>query len=275
MSTKFKNLIQRQPILFFYVITFGLSWATLLIDFLYYHNNLTVQWIAVIFPALTALIMTYFLDGRADLERLIKRVFIWRVNWKVYVAIFLMPLYWTVATVLLYKFTTGIGPNVENTDLAGWFLVLPQNLPILLMLTLLFSVIIIGEEIGWRGYAQAKLQKQSGWFTTNLIIGLFWGLWHIAAALDPNNVLNLAPLYISIPLFVLGCIEYSFIFTWLLENSGGSILVVCLFHGFYDTFNTYASHFFPYTITKYWLQLIVILPIIFWMHRKRIFRDKD
>jgi membrane protease YdiL (CAAX protease family) len=143
------------------------------------------------------------------------------------------------------------------------------------MLTLLFAVIIMGEEIGWRGYAQAKLQKHLGWFTTNLIIGLFWGLWHIAAALDPTNVLNLAPFYISIPLFVLGCIEYSFIFTWLLENSGGSILIVCLFHGFYDTFNTYANRFFPYTITNYWLQLIVILPLIFWMHRKRIFHFTD
>jgi membrane protease YdiL (CAAX protease family) len=275
MRDEIKNPIQRHPILFFYVITFGLSWAVLLIDFLYFHNNWTVQWIAVLFPALTALLMTYFLDGRADLERLIKRLFIWRVNWKVYVAILLMPFYWTAATVLLYKFTTGNGPNVENTDLAGWFSVLPQYLPVLLLLTLLLSVTIMGEEIGWRGYAQAKLQTQVGWFNTNLIIGLFWGLWHIAAVLDPNNFLNLVPLYISIPFFVLGCIEYSFIYTWLLENSRGSLLVVCLFHGFYDTFNTYASRFFPYTITKYWLQLIVILPLIFWMYRKRIFGDTD
>jgi membrane protease YdiL (CAAX protease family) len=139
----------------------------------------------------------------------------------------------------------------------------------------MFSVLSAGEEIGWRGFAQPLLQSRLGWFKGTLVVGLFWGLWHIGAALDPGNVLNRAPLYLSIPLFVLGTIEYSFIYTWLWEKTKGSLLIICFFHGFYDIFNTYASQFFPYVISQYWLQLIAIAFIILWIYGKRFRKLND
>lgn len=109
-----------------------------------------------------------------------------------------------------------------------------------------------------------------GWFKTSLLIGLMWGLWHVPAALDPKNVLNQVPLYLSIPLFVLGTIEYSFIYTWLWQKTGGSLLIICLFHGFYDVFNSFASSSFPYIISQYWLQLLVLIPIILVIYSKEL-----
>jgi membrane protease YdiL (CAAX protease family) len=37
----------------------------------------------------------------------------------------------------------------------------------------------LGEEFGWRGYAQGKLVRQFGLAKGLLLLGLFWGVWHI------------------------------------------------------------------------------------------------
>lgn len=45
-----------------------------------------------------------------------------------------------------------------------------------------FPIMIIGgglEEIGWRGYLQPTLQKRWSPFTSTLIVGGIWAIWHL------------------------------------------------------------------------------------------------
>ncbi|MGE6515947.1 CPBP family intramembrane glutamic endopeptidase [Lysinibacillus sphaericus] len=37
----------------------------------------------------------------------------------------------------------------------------------------------LGEEIGWRGFAQIELQKKHSPLTASIIIGFWWGMWHL------------------------------------------------------------------------------------------------
>ncbi len=37
----------------------------------------------------------------------------------------------------------------------------------------------LGEELGWRGFAQTELQKKHSPLKTSLIIGFWWGMWHL------------------------------------------------------------------------------------------------
>ena len=37
----------------------------------------------------------------------------------------------------------------------------------------------LGEELGWRGFAQNELQKKHSPLTASLIVGFWWGLWHL------------------------------------------------------------------------------------------------
>ena len=37
----------------------------------------------------------------------------------------------------------------------------------------------LGEELGWRGFAQVELQKKHSPLTASMIIGFWWGLWHL------------------------------------------------------------------------------------------------
>ncbi|CAH2713056.1 hypothetical protein BACCIP111895_00189 [Neobacillus rhizosphaerae] len=37
----------------------------------------------------------------------------------------------------------------------------------------------LGEELGWRGFAQVELQKKHSPLKTSIIIGFWWGMWHL------------------------------------------------------------------------------------------------
>jgi membrane protease YdiL (CAAX protease family) len=50
--------------------------------------------------------------------------------------------------------------------------------------SLFFSVMgllagTIGEEFGWRGFAQPRLQKRYGALAASCLIGLIWGTFHL------------------------------------------------------------------------------------------------
>lgn len=49
------------------------------------------------------------------------------------------------------------------------------------------AFLIMGEEIGWRGYLQEKLMNGFGGFKGILLLGLIWGLWHMPVALQGYN----------------------------------------------------------------------------------------
>ena len=37
----------------------------------------------------------------------------------------------------------------------------------------------LGEEIGWRGFALMELQKKHSPLKASIIIGFWWGMWHL------------------------------------------------------------------------------------------------
>lgn len=37
----------------------------------------------------------------------------------------------------------------------------------------------LGEELGWRGFAQLELQKKNSPLKASIIIGFWWGMWHL------------------------------------------------------------------------------------------------
>lgn len=88
-------------------------------------------------------------------------------------------------------------------------------------------VLVVGEELGWRGYALPLLLEKRSSVTASLILGAVWGLWHLPTFLVPGT-----PQY-GLPLtaFVLLTIEYSILMTWVFLHTLGSVLIATLFHG--------------------------------------------
>ena len=265
MMNRFIQPIWRHPLHSFFLITFTLSWIFLILAYMVFKNSMFLAWIGMFFPSLTALFITGVCYGKNGLERLLSRLYHWRVSWYWYLAIFGLPIALIGGTILIHD-----GP----TALIFWLKTLPTLVPFLVGMTFLMALVTAGEEIGWRGFALPHLQTRFSPLVSSVILGFLWGIWHIPAAMDPTYVLNRASLPLSSTLFTLACIGLSILYTWIWNNTGGSLLLMCLFHSFDNTIFTLAAAVYPYLIDQYWYYLIVLaallVPILLFPERKLI-----
>jgi membrane protease YdiL (CAAX protease family) len=86
----------------------------------------------------------------------------------------------------------------------------------------------IGEEAGWRGYAQPALQKKFAAFYSALILSVAWACWHAPAFLYRPSYSQMD--VGGITGFILSLLMGSIILTWLYNSTRGSLLIVSLFH---------------------------------------------
>jgi uncharacterized protein len=245
--------IRQYPVAGFFALAFLYSWVMLFFAYVVLKNNLFLAWIGLFGPALSAIAVTAICEGKPGLYQILKRLLRWRVHWGNYAIVLIVPVFLISGTVLLHD-----GP----VEVLVWLSILPRILPIWLGMTLLLSILITGEEIGWRGFALPRLQASHGPWIASLIIGVFWGIWHLPAILDPSNVLNRAPFPWNISLFTLSTVLFSFLYTWLWNFSGNSLLIICLFHTSYDVLNNLAASRYTYIIDQHWIYLIALLFVL-------------
>jgi membrane protease YdiL (CAAX protease family) len=85
----------------------------------------------------------------------------------------------------------------------------------------------IGEEFGWRGFANQRFVARYGAVRGSLALGLVWALWHATMIVSPEtgqvNLVQVAFLLTQLPL----C---SVIITWLMRRSGWSMAVAIAAH---------------------------------------------
>jgi len=82
------------------------------------------------------------------------------------------------------------------------------------------------EEFGWRGYALCYLQSKMNAFEASLILGGIWSVWHFPLFLI-NETAYFGQNFYGFTVYLLAL---SILFTWLNNNTNGSILVAILFH---------------------------------------------
>lgn len=99
--------------------------------------------------------------------------------------------------------------------------------------TIAFFVILLTggplqEEFGWRGYALPRLQLRFSALTSSVILGFFWWLWHLPLVFIPGRFMTdnfLLFLALSVEMILA-----SILFTWVYNNTNGSVLSVMLLH---------------------------------------------
>ena len=89
-----------------------------------------------------------------------------------------------------------------------------------------------GEEVGWRGFATPALQRTHSALGASLILSLFWMTWHVPAFFFNRSYRDMNPA--TYPGFFLGIACGAIVLTWLYNRSGGSLLLVAIWHGTYD-----------------------------------------
>jgi membrane protease YdiL (CAAX protease family) len=168
--------------------------------------------------------MTWITLGREDVVILLKRFLIWRVNWVWYLAALLLLPVIQLAAVYLTAVLNGTA--VDYSSVMIYEIFAPSvGLPLLVIPWFLFDVFTNGEEIGWRGYVLPRLQTSHNALVSSLVVGLIWSFWHIPKFLGTGASNGL-----SFGWFVVAHLALAVLFTWLYNNTRGSLLLVTLFH---------------------------------------------
>lgn len=174
-----------------------------------------------------SLIMTGLTLGGAGIINLLKRYLIWRVDWKWYlVAFFLIPLISFLAISLNALLTQ---MPIDFSNVLAYEIFGPSaNLLLLAVPFFLFDAIANGEEMGWRGYVLPRLQAEYSAFVASLILAVIWAIWHIPKFVTHWNT-------ITFLWFTVDVIAKAILMTWMYNSTGGSLLLVTLFHSSFNT----------------------------------------
>jgi uncharacterized protein len=215
--------MKKQPITWFYILAFTISWFGWVPLALGSHgitpfDNPYFQ-ILLIFPAvgpaLAAIIVSATVHGNTGVRGLFKAFTQWHVGFIWYIIAVLGP---AVLFFVAQLITRLFGLPVTHSEQLG----------ISFFLTVLVSSLVANpwEEMGWRGFALPRLQKQYNALLASFIVGLLWGLWHLPLFFWVGGSMTEYPF---IPWFI-GLIANTFLFTWLYNSTKGSLLLVALFH---------------------------------------------
>ena len=205
-------------------------------------------------PMLAAFIVTAFTAGLEGVKDLLSRMTRWRVGWRWGMFAVLSPLLFFLIAVLIQRLLSGSWSAVYSF---GNMVELPQLkwISSWLVFTLTFG---IGEETGWRGFALPRLQSGRTALRATFILWIFWALWHA-----PQFFYNFPGMDLFGAVgFLLGMFAGAVLLTGLYNSTGGSILMVALWHGTYNSTVAGAEGFVPIIVTA----CIVFVAVSFWQN---------
>jgi membrane protease YdiL (CAAX protease family) len=152
--------VKKHRLIAFFVLAYLLTW--------WIYPVLKVSPLLGIFglfgPALAAIIVAAVTEGKSGVKSLLSRVVRWRVGLPWYLIALGLPTVLSLATAGL-NYLLGAPAFVQVGSLTVFDLVL--------------FVLVIGEELGWRGYALPRLLEKRSPLIASLILGVLWGLWHL------------------------------------------------------------------------------------------------
>lgn len=164
--------------------------------------------------SIAGVVMIAVTAGRDGLRELWERLTRVRIGWIWYIVGLLPVFFYLLAAALAGAYPSAdFSLSAISTALfslhAGFFVSL-------------FLRGAMGEELGLRGFALPRLQESHSPFRSSLIIGLLWGAWHLPVLIGRD--------VLSIVAFGLLSFGLSFLFTYMFNGSGGSLVPVLLFH---------------------------------------------
>jgi membrane protease YdiL (CAAX protease family) len=198
------SVVKRYPLVTFLILTYIFSWWGYLIPGLGLG-----QW--PLGPLMAALIVVPLTGGKAGLKEWASRIVRWRVGLKWYAIALTLPVALAGAAASL---------NVLLGAPGLTFVHLGQQPDLPFEILFVFLVISLGEEPGWRGYALPRLLKGHSALSATLILAVFGVIWHVPLFLTGDSPWSIVPIIVA---------GYVF-FTWLFNNTRGSVLIAMILH---------------------------------------------
>ena len=231
----------KKGVLSFLGISFGLAWTVWIGLYLADIPMGGIGMLAAFSPAIAAFVTRKYItkEGFTDLgwKPLLRR-------WPYYLIAWLLPLFIITACAAIV-YLLGLS-EINFSPVQGLKSLLPegQELPeymenlnivgfaaIQLFAAIPASLVLFGEEFGWRGYLQRRVYKDSAWKSA-IVVGIIWGVWHFPINLQGYNYPEHR--YWGLLVFPISTIFMSYIFAWIYKNTQ-SIWGACLVHASINT----------------------------------------
>jgi membrane protease YdiL (CAAX protease family) len=169
-------------------------------------------WILSVFGSFFGgLLVSRIADGKEGLKTYLRRIIRWRIGWKWFAIALLLPLVLRFVALGLTVATGAAFPAV-----IPW----PSFSELIVEFAIVFFIIALAEEPGFRGFALPKLLESHSALAASLILGALHAIWHA-----PLFILGQEPLVL-----VLIIISGAVLNTWLFNNTGGSVLIAMFLH---------------------------------------------
>ncbi|HSV41767.1 MAG TPA: CPBP family intramembrane glutamic endopeptidase [Nocardioidaceae bacterium] len=186
-------------------------------------------------PAVSAVVVIGCIEGERGLRDMGRRLVAWRGRSRAWAFALLVPPLLLVVAAPLSAWISGRSPAGLHWSSFGSsteFAALP--LVVWWIVNLFFYG--VGEEIGWRGFLQPRLEQRHSVVTAAGLVSLPWAMWHLP-------LFGITPSYRAMPLvgflgFAASIWVASWIFAWLLHLGRSSLLVVVVFHAWFDIVTT-------------------------------------
>lgn len=223
MTVKINGLIKRRPALCYFILTFFISWTgAFIVVASKVINGITIPRLdgILMFPVMllgppsASIILTRIIDGKQGVRNMLSRMGIWKVSFRWYLLILLLPPTLILIALLFLKNWVSLA-FTPNFALTGIFYAIPAGL---------------FEEIGWTGFAFPKLRLKNNFVKSGLLLGILWGFWHLpvidflGGAFPHGKYLIL--FFIA---FIVLMTAVRIIISWIYTNTG-SILLAQLMH---------------------------------------------
>lgn len=204
-------------------------------------------------PTLAALLAVAVMRERRGIRRLLKPVLTWRV-----------PVMWYViaaAGSAVLFLAADIVRALVHAPLPTSWVTFPGAAAIAFLIGALIAG-SFGEEVGWRGLGQRRLQGRYGALGAALLVGFLWGLWHLWPVLAPGGLDGTT--WADGALTVARLMAMSILFAWLFNSAQGSMAIVMLAHAGYNLGirlvpSVTGDHADPYSAAMFVLAALVVV----------------
>jgi membrane protease YdiL (CAAX protease family) len=213
------DLIRRHPLAAYFAFAYAISWVFWLPNVMAFWGwtapiSPYIPLLGAFGPMLAAVIVSSLTEGSAGRSRLTDGLTRWRVGW-----------WWLAA----------LGPLGLMLFVALGVRLSGSPFPVLGVTTFALVQSVMhgfGEEIGWRGFALPRLQARHNALMASVVLSLLWAGWHIPLLISNETYRQMGAFGLVGWFFSL--LIGSVLLTWLFNGSGGSVLIVAVFHTLLD-----------------------------------------